>query len=39
MRAVMNDGAGMAQIAPQLMNLAAWAIVTYLIGLKIFRWN
>jgi len=39
MRAVMNDGAGVALIAPQLMNLAAWAIVTYVIGLKIFRWN
>ncbi len=39
MRAVMNDGAGVVQIAPQLLNLSAWAIVTYVIGLKIFRWN
>jgi ABC-type multidrug transport system permease subunit len=39
MRAVVNDGAGIAMIAPQLMILAAWAIVTYVIGVKIFRWN
>jgi ABC-2 type transport system permease protein len=39
MRAVMNDGAGIAQISPQLLNLTVWALVTYVIGLRIFRWN
>jgi len=39
LRAVMNDGAGVAQIAPQLLNLAVWSVVTYFVGLKIFRWQ
>jgi ABC-2 type transport system permease protein len=39
LRAVMNDGASIAGVAPQLINLAIWTVVTYLIGLKIFRWQ
>jgi ABC-type multidrug transport system permease subunit len=39
LRAVMNDGASVMQIAPQLAILVAWAIVTYLVGLRIFRWQ
>ena len=39
LRAVMNDGFTMMQIAPQLVNLTVWAVVTYLAGLKIFRWQ
>lgn len=39
LRAVINDGYGFAHIAPQLAILMAWAIVTSVIGLKIFRWQ
>jgi ABC-2 type transport system permease protein len=39
LRGVMNDGYGLAQVAPQLLNLVVWTVVTYLIGLKIFRWQ
>lgn len=39
LRAVMNDGAGMAQTAPYLLALAGWGIVTFAVGLKIFRWQ
>ena len=39
LRAVMNDGYGLAHIAPQIANLAAWTVVSYLIALKIFRWR
>jgi len=39
LRLVMNDAASMASIAPQLAVLAAWAMLTFLIGLKIFRWQ
>ena len=39
LRAVMNDGAGAAQVAPQLLNLAVWGVVTYFAGLKLFRWQ
>lgn len=39
LRGVMNDGFGAAQLMPQLLTLAAWGVVSYLIGLKIFRWQ
>jgi len=39
LRLVMNDAASIASIAPQLAVLAAWAILTFLVGLKIFRWQ
>jgi ABC-2 type transport system permease protein len=39
LRGVMNDGLGLTQVAPQLINLAVWTMVTYLVGLKIFRWQ
>jgi ABC-type multidrug transport system permease subunit len=39
LRAVMNDGYGVLQIWPQLLNLVIWMMVTYLVGLKLFRWQ
>jgi ABC-type multidrug transport system permease subunit len=39
LRAVMNDGASLAAVMPQLINLAIWSVVTYVVGLKIFRWQ
>ncbi len=39
LRAVMNDGYGVMHVAPQLLNLTIWMVVTYFIGLKIFRWQ
>jgi ABC-type multidrug transport system permease subunit len=39
LRAVMNDGVGLAQIAPQLAILTAWGAVCGVVGLKIFRWQ
>ncbi len=39
LRAVVNDGYGIAQIAPQLAILLAWTVVSAVVGLKIFRWQ
>ena len=39
LRAVINDGAGMPQIAFQLGLLALWGVVTFTIGARIFRWQ
>lgn len=39
LRAVMNDGYGLMQIAPQLAILTAWTLVTYFLALRIFRWQ
>ncbi|HEX3068095.1 MAG TPA: ABC transporter permease [Thermoanaerobaculia bacterium] len=39
LRAVVNDAAGLSQILLQLGLLAVWGIVTFIIGLRIFRWQ
>jgi ABC-2 type transport system permease protein len=39
LRAVMNDGAGLAEISTQLLILIAYAVLASAIGLKIFRWQ
>src|SRR3954453_18340517 len=37
--AVINDAAGLTQIASKLALLAVWGFVTFMIGLKVFRWQ
>jgi ABC-type multidrug transport system permease subunit len=39
LRAVIVDGAGVATIAGSLAVLAAWGLVSFLIGLRLFRWG
>jgi len=39
LRAVINDAAGLSQIAFQLGILTVWGLVTFVIGLKVFRWQ
>jgi ABC-type multidrug transport system permease subunit len=39
LRAVINDAMPMTSIAPALITLLLWAVVTFSIGLKIFRWQ
>lgn len=39
LRGVMNEGHGLAQIAPQIGILALWGIMSFAVALKIFRWK
>ena len=39
LRGVMNDGLGASQLMPEIGILMAWAVVSYVIGLRIFRWQ
>ncbi|HUJ14706.1 MAG TPA: ABC transporter permease [Thermoanaerobaculia bacterium] len=39
LRAVMNDAAPLTKVMPQLAFLALWGIVTFALGLRIFRWQ
>ena len=39
LRAVMLDGAPLAATAPQLTNLTAWGVLSFVIALRIFRWQ
>jgi len=39
LRANMLQGAGLAQVTPELMVLAAWLVVCFPVALKLFRWR
>jgi ABC-type multidrug transport system, permease component len=39
LRAVINDAAGLPQIAFQLALLGVWGVVTFVIGVRVFRWQ
>jgi ABC-type polysaccharide/polyol phosphate export permease len=39
LRAVMLEGRSLAGLGPELGVLAGWGIVTFVVALKIFRWQ
>lgn len=39
LRAIMNEGAGLATVAPDLGILAAWGIASFVAALALFRWE
>ena len=39
LRAVMLEGAGLVAVAPELLNLTLWGVVSFAVALKIFRWQ
>jgi ABC-2 type transport system permease protein len=39
LRSVMLEGAGLAPLLPDMALLAAWGFVSFLVALKIFRWQ
>jgi ABC-type polysaccharide/polyol phosphate export permease len=39
LRTIMLEGGSLASVAGQLVVLAAWLVVTFLVALKIFRWQ
>jgi ABC-type multidrug transport system permease subunit len=39
LRKVILHGAGLVEIGPSLLNLTAWAFVTFFLALRIFRWT
>lgn len=39
LRQVMQEGAGVIQIAPELGLIIAWGVVTFFVAIRIFRWE
>jgi len=39
LRAVMLEGAGLVAVLPELVNLAAWTVLSFALALKLFRWQ
>jgi ABC-type multidrug transport system permease subunit len=39
LRAIINEGHGLAEIWPRLLIVAAWGVVSFAVALKIFKWK
>ena len=39
LRAVFNEGAGLADLGPQLLGMGVWAVVAFVIAVWLFRWE
>jgi ABC-type polysaccharide/polyol phosphate export permease len=38
LRRVLLEGAGLIEVGPALVILAAWAVITFSLALRFFRW-
>jgi ABC-2 type transport system permease protein len=39
LREITNDGAGVADISTDLLGLTVWAVISFLVALRLFRWE
>jgi ABC-2 type transport system permease protein len=39
LRAVINDGAGLDIIGPDIIGLAVWAVISFVIATRLFKWE
>jgi ABC-2 type transport system permease protein len=39
LRAVVNDGASIMSLGPQLLGMGVWAIVTFVLAVRLFKWE
>ena len=39
LRGVMNEGAGFADLGPQLLGMAVWAVIAFVVAVWLFKWE
>ena len=39
LRAVVNEGAGLVSLGPQLLGMGVWAVITFVLAVRMFRWE
>jgi len=39
LRAVVNDGASLGSLGPQLLGMGVWAVITFVLAVRLFRWE
>lgn len=39
LRGVMNAGAGLTDLGPQLLGMTVWAVITFVIAVRLFHWE
>jgi ABC-2 type transport system permease protein len=39
LRAIVNEGANLAALGPQLLGMAVWVVISFVIAVRLFRWE
>jgi ABC-2 type transport system permease protein len=39
LRAIVNEGAGLLSLGPQLIGMGVWAVITFVLAVLMFRWE
>jgi ABC-2 type transport system permease protein len=39
LRGVMNNGSGLVDLGPQLLGMAVWSVITFVIAVRLFHWE
>ncbi len=39
LRAIVNDGASLTALGPQLLGMGVWAVITFVLAVRLFRWE
>ena len=39
LRAVVNDGASLTSLGPQLLGMGVWALITFVLAVRLFKWE
>jgi ABC-2 type transport system permease protein len=39
LRAVVNEGAGLVSLGPQLLGMGVWTVITFVLAVRMFRWE
>jgi ABC-2 type transport system permease protein len=39
LRAVVNEGAGLLSLGPQLLGMGVWVVITFVLAVRLFRWE
>jgi ABC-2 type transport system permease protein len=39
LRGVMNEGAALTDLGPQLLGMGVWAVITFVVAVRLFKWE
>jgi ABC-2 type transport system permease protein len=39
LRGIVNEGAALTSLAPQLLGMAVWLVITFVLAVVLFRWE
>jgi ABC-2 type transport system permease protein len=39
LRAIVNEGATMMMLGPELLGMAVWVVISFVIAVRLFRWE